>query len=372
MPSKRFKMGHRRSAGSDEEPRPSPEAKRSINAPSSADHDLEIPTNEDIGDPETLLRVYGMQLSQTTCGICKVPVLLGQQTVLECAEKLLHFDASGYIPCHSCQATTCIGCGMMPRTRRSGDRGPCCQNARLFCIWIWLCALDNSQLRTEQTKYTSSDQPSIADGEPPGRPGFVSQRKTNGIGYGGNNGYGSNVVNYGGENLPPTLPASSLHAKVRAERAYSKRVSTPSQARELILLFRMFEALKALLPSPVRSTAFDQDPPPILTVMLQKSQVLEKIACLLRTDSLDDIMAKFELYSSLLDVMSMLIHNPRLIKLTIQPRVLWPVDLGVLNSTLPIRTQTAGQQRNEEVMVSPNQIEKFERYWMIFHSKHVA
>jgi hypothetical protein len=354
-------MGHRKAADHDELCRRS--ADHYQPSPSSGpapfggiwDPNTSLPKTNEEGknDPDAFLRAYGVQLSQTTCGICKVPLLPNRTTAFEHAQKLMEINASGYIACHACGAHTCIGCGMMPRTRRSGELGLCCDNARLFCIWLWLCALETLDATSEDAKALSQHQQIVEPNARVNRHG-LAMRKSNGTGYGGNNTYGHNMLYYESDDLPPIAHSSTPHTQARARRHPRINPGASRPNREQVLLPRLFHNLRTLLPDFTLLGSFDKNPPLLLTTMLQRSQVLETVATLLRSDNLDDVVTKFELYDSLLTFMGSIIQHPRLVVLMAGSREFYSAELGrgLLKTTMPHLSESITVEKAQSVTVS--------------------
>jgi hypothetical protein len=141
---------------------------------------------------------------------------------------------------------------------------------------------------------------------------------------------------------------------MRARRQSRGGASASTPTREQILLPRVFNALMALFPTFKSSTVFDQDPPPILNIMIQRSQALEAIATLLRTDSFDEVVSKFELYNMVFEVIGKMAQYPQLLVLITGPRILYPTEVGLLRTSIPSSNDVRKEAQSVTVSTTRN------------------
>ncbi|KIW06063.1 hypothetical protein, variant [Verruconis gallopava] len=334
MPSKRFKMDHEHSnvLPSYYFQKAEQNVEQCLFGEQPGSDILSLPTqNAAMDDSKSALRAYGMQLTKATCSSCSTSLLPDANSAAKIAESLHNLDASSFFSCQKCYIRTCIGCGMSARAlRRPAQFRSCCPQSQIFCIWIWLCAPEIPYHAKEDTKKQSKEDFSKPTSPEASTKDFPF-RKPNGTGYGGANSYiGTSSADYSDEEFPSHVFHKQSPSRLRGR--YS--LNNVKLNKEVILAQRLFRALNELLSEHFANEAYLQAPPSLLFTMFQRSRALEIMATMLRTDSFEEIASNSDLFCNILDLIAKLADHYRLAPLVLGPRSLYPVEQGLLSTTL--------------------------------------
>lgn len=234
------------------------------------------------------------------------------------------------VKCPSCSAETCVGCGetpvySAPKSVREYNMCWCCTNGRLFGIWVLLSRYDDVELHLQGQTKEALEQQKKEDaqnlwrkqqmssfgptgfgfpggfGTPPMGPalgtGTIRKPPVKGVGYDDDQGvfsHGPINLYYDGPGRPPGLLAQAVR--------FDQQDSKIDKLTCLIL-----SLVTVLLPNGARRNL-----PPELKAMIKISLILDKVAELLRNDSLDNVTKRYEVYSAALKFTARLACNPDL------------------------------------------------------------
>ncbi|KAI9667230.1 MAG: hypothetical protein M1821_000043 [Bathelium mastoideum] len=260
----------------------------------------------DMGHERSLLQAYVQGVQQVSCAGCRKAFVTEEKDVLSILKQWLgsgsehsqnkpqQLITGGFLqswisevnsalmcPRVLCLTTTCLGCGdkCSTRTHRGEAVGVrdlvwCCDSGRLFLIWALLCGFDRRQSNLNvPTKLRSSQSQPVFQG-----------RQTSGVGY-------------GGDSIRRPWKKYGVKAQSDPEDSATEKIMS---------------CLTALLPSLTceNPTVFDLDPPPVLRSILIHSKLLNKVAELLRNDSLEDATQRLSLYQVALKFVGKLGSHP--------------------------------------------------------------
>lgn len=170
---------------------------------------------------------------------------------------------------NECQALTCLGCGQKPRMGKYTGKIDgfhldwCCELGRMFALWSLLCEFDNIQLTEQERSRRHVQQSSMQPTNDP----FSTKKGT---------GYGSG----------PGLMYSPFYTTHETLSLKSDSKTDASTKRILALIIE-------LLP---RRSDRNKAAPPAMGPMIELSLVQDRIAELLRNDSLQDATTRAGLY----------------------------------------------------------------------------
>lgn len=199
-----------------------------------------------------------------------------------------------------CQVLTCMGCGEKPRMGKFTGKIDgyhldwCCQLGRQFALWCLLSEFDNLELAEEERSRRQVQQSSAQP-----KKGFPSTRKK-GTGY---------------DDVEGDFYMYSPHFAV-APTLHLNRAGTKTDASTKQMLALIIE----LLP---RRSDKSKAAPPVLGALIELSLVQDRIAELLRNDSLQDTTTRAGLYFAVFEFFerlgkhtdtSYLIHEERFVK----------------------------------------------------------
>ena len=216
----------------------------------------------------------------------------------------------GIVRCAGCQRTF----GGSSNSRRiigNIDIDWCCDRGRFFLIWALLCGLDvviaEKNVRKPVTPINSAPMKTAFPAYPVGgyvEPGgfdmfgdadfdsfeFAMPRPTtkqsNGTGYGGGGSYD--------------------------RRAQIALQDAPEDQKDKIIA-DVLAVLTELLPIPGFSPpSWNMNPPPLLVEVLRASAILDKVAELLRNDSIDNVTKRHYLYRRVLSFVRIISKHPQL------------------------------------------------------------
>nr|POE62922.1 putative ubiquitin-conjugating enzyme protein 17 [Quercus suber] len=234
------------------------------------------------------------------------------------------------LQCLDCSDHVCFACtGPVTNNPEQSSRqsvviqgisiGPHCTLDAISLIWLILCGFDS----ITDEKFVRTPKKRQA-----------KRIATSGVGYGYND---TDLEDTSLNPLPPsaftgqgcTLDGLAVPPKTRSD-IDSPEIRDTSKGDEV--LTKVFAALTHLL------TTLDQnfvDESPILRVLLRSSNVMYKAAALLGTGSLDDVIEKKELYSSLFSFLHTLAIHPELALHTLHAeRTPTNIDQSLLKTSL--------------------------------------
>ncbi|KAK2829910.1 hypothetical protein FQN49_007134 [Arthroderma sp. PD_2] len=203
--------------------------------------------------------------------------------------------------CSSCRALTCLGCGNKPQKSKKPREIEgyymdwCCRNGRLFGMWLLLARYDRVEIRW-QTSSTSENTSAKCKT-------YANSRKTQdarGIGYADSSLSQNNpfaALFFDGSGPPP----ASLDRPLRFQGADKKTDE---------FVGKIFDFVSVMIPGPANKNL-----PPELHGMLQLGLLLDKVAELLRNDSLDDVTRREHVYKNVFNLVVKLGSHPELIDL---------------------------------------------------------
>lgn len=274
-----------------------------------------LDTSQDAAD----VRNYATALSKIACRKCPNAHILTRDTLIEFFSGLisgvgLSLTTELFLICPSCSSKICIGCSeTLPAvvllnhgTTASNGRSFTwhCDATRLAVVWCLLCGFDNDAKHNKQIVHAAprskfSKIHTLASTV--GKYGN-SASMSKGVGYGIDNGHDG----YSDEEFAHEGVSSFNGAGVTLDG----RVVTPPKKTEVKraadaddeLMTAVMAVLVAILPAPFATapTMFDVQPHPVLRSMFLRSSLLDKVAELLRNDSLDDAITRRILYDGLL------------------------------------------------------------------------
>lgn len=210
--------------------------------------------------------------------------------------------------CARCAELTCLGCGEEPARREGKVREVdgyyldwCCRDGRLFGIWILLARFDQVELHAQAS--SAASVAALGSGSGSGCGGGGGGRK--GIGYGGReteyyDPYGQFRFGGGMGGMGPPM-AGGLTAPLDFQASETKTDG---------LLGTILELISEMVPGRA-----NRNLPPELHGMLQLGLLVDKVAELMRNDSLDDVTARADVYGSALRFVAKLGSHPELIAL---------------------------------------------------------
>jgi hypothetical protein len=182
--------------------------------------------------------------------------------------------------CSQCKATTCLGCGKnyVTNPQRVTDHSIdwCCDDGRIFTIWIVLCRLDLLYLDNELE-------------QAPRRSGSLAKALTPNLGA------TSNGTGYGSKGSESDWALNGIILQNPSVRLKEDSKSMDQMAACLI------DLLVSLLPSDE-----GEDVPVVLAYMLELSLIMDKSAELLRNDCLEGIMQRSAVFRSTLNLVEKL------------------------------------------------------------------
>ncbi|KAI9726382.1 MAG: hypothetical protein M1834_009045 [Cirrosporium novae-zelandiae] len=201
------------------------------------------------------------------------------------------------VECRKCQALTCVGCGKKPQLGRNSQMvidhhlDWCCDRGRVFALWIILSVYDDLELMAQQDSAEALNRNAHSNHMKP---------KSRGVGYDDVLGYDwiFNMYAYGPLSRGLTHPVQ-----------WNGRAENDGEVEELLRF------LTRLLPS---SSNFPDIRP--VRGLLQLSLILDKIANLLRNDSIEDVESRHHLYYAALSFVDKAMKNSKLVTLVVDRR----------------------------------------------------
>jgi Ubiquitin-conjugating enzyme len=253
-----------------------------------------------------LLWDYGQNIIKKRCVCCRKALVLDETAIRAInTASLKSKRPNSIMECPSCKQKTCIGCGKLAPGQKHLHKKQvdkwtmtwCCDEGRLFLIWRLLCHVKSTK-ETSRLSLPAKLVSSLKSNDPSG--------KKAGVGYGDNN---RGVRRRGPEPAPKIIEVDK----------------SDNPIADLLL------AISALLPNwqNENTTSFDTEPPTILRVMLRRSALLDKVAELLRNDSMENVGKRIQLYDKVIRFMQVLSHHPITAQMCYQERTAYPEGSGI-------------------------------------------
>ncbi|KAI9690249.1 MAG: hypothetical protein M1822_009210 [Bathelium mastoideum] len=281
------------------------------------------------------LQAFAKQVSQVGCVQCKKMLLHSKITPQDIAKPWFdkkHVHSNSAIRCSKCSVYTCIGCGtasteIANNKTASGDCPLtwCCDQGRLFIIWVLLCLFDQYYLNA-----TARNQSKASGSSKTFQPILPGGSKA-GTGYGG-----SGSSRFGASWLSSLgLSESRFKASADAIDNITKQVTN---------------FLEIVWPgSPENTTGpFDTQPPPVLLTMVSNSFLLDRTAILLRNDSIDDVAKRADLYDKVLSWIGAVGSHPFTANLVVNERTTKTDGFGLLQISFGRGPSTAKGKGKDE------------------------
>ncbi|KAI9774956.1 MAG: hypothetical protein M1840_000172 [Geoglossum simile] len=244
--------------------------------------------------------------------------------------------------CPKCSAWTCLGCGKKPtvgvntRKIKHGVADWCCDGGRLVGIWILMARYD--ELHLEMEELVSSN-----------RSGGSHQRRSSvegkGIGYGKDDGvYLEN----------PWVPIyDDTYGLMRGTTATKAIKFKQSDSMIDGVLERTLCFICELMPIQDQRSEFDKSPPIAVRALFRLGLLLDKIAELLRNDSINDISARAALYTGVFGLVQKLVSHRGTSGIVTEERH-WKAHTGGLQVIVAAEgsTRSHGKGRSAPLVVS--------------------
>jgi baculoviral IAP repeat-containing protein 6 len=190
---------------------------------------------------------------------------------------------------------TCLGCGKEPKQMAEKPRNVqghylswCCRDGRLFAIWVMLARFDQVVLKIKTAENSKSAQ-------------LASKPKGKGTGYASAS-YDIDMLG-GGEHWGPAF--SRFHTNPRRAIEFEASDGKTDDMTTLVL-----QLVSEMIP-----TKKNRNLPVELHGMLLLSLLIDKVAELLRNDSLEDVSKRHRLYNACLYFVHKLGTHPELASL---------------------------------------------------------
>lgn len=205
--------------------------------------------------------------------------------------------------CRGCRAMTCLGCGREPKESSAAAAQHvqghyiawCCRDGRLFAIWATLARFDQVELWT--LSGGSSDSHSGAHGRSMSVSGFMpGGKRSKGTGYGTSTPFGGPLTGMDVDGFG--LPEGRINGPLEFESSDARTDEFTQLVLELVTVMVPTKNNRNLLPE--------------LRGMLQLGYIIDKVADLLRNDSLDDVLKRAGLYCAILKLVHKLAVHPEL------------------------------------------------------------
>lgn len=272
---------------------------------------------DDHDQDEALIRAYGQAVLEIRCPKCRVPLVDDPKDII--VQTISHVESGtvrSHLTCLSCNTSVCLSCyastsratpstyGILlsPSMNEEADVLTCCAAARVSMVWLLSCGHQAppsrpkpSRTRTLRSSIRGRIAGSSTENKKPDPPKSVMSAITSATSSSSKSAYNKGV-GYGGEDVYPAHVHSRAAMANIPQIPPMKVVLSPEDQ----ILAAYFRALAAVLPSLERSSAFDLQPDSLTTRFLRRSPLLPKAAELLRNDSIDDILAKEDLYRAVL------------------------------------------------------------------------
>lgn len=290
----------------------------------TTDYEMDLPS----------LRAFAAQVSQVGCTGCTKPLLHSKITPQDITKSWFEkksISSNSAVKCSKCSIYTCVGCGTVPQDApanqvSSGDWSLswCCDQGRLFMIWVLLCLFDQNHIKATASLKGKATLGSFKVA----RPSYSSSSKA-GTGFSGALS-GLGFSRYTGSDSGLKLKASwDADDKIAGQVANFLEMIWPG--------------------SPESSTgSFDTKPPSVLLTMVSNSFMLDKIASLLRNDSIEDVSKRADLYDKVLSWIGAVGSHPFTANVVVKDRITRTDTSGLLQISFDESLSTAKGKYKDE------------------------
>ncbi len=290
----------------------------------------------DVSAEADAVRLYAQSMSSFECASCLGRVRVTQDLLKHMFQvmKDTYTSSAAYsflLSCNNCGSKICLGCKNVLRTE-SLDHGATtsqgkhltwhCDAGRMALLWFLLCGYDSHAKHNKCSTTISRKLPE------PSKPrhrmfGRSRQKSTSiprGVGYApdGESYPEDEDGNYNGydEMFPNAFVGQGvdLNGNITPPIGGNERPRAPREVdSDDILTIHTISELSAVLPNELAMvrTDFDINPPTLITAMLLRSSLLDKMAELLRNDSLEDATSRFTLYQNMVHLLQTLVRTTR-------------------------------------------------------------
>ncbi|KAF2488876.1 hypothetical protein BU16DRAFT_586665 [Lophium mytilinum] len=231
------------------------------------------------------------------CSSCSTRLFPAEGAVLTLSRKWMQQQEplNSKITCAKCRKqSACLGNCSRSTTKVTTKQGyqvsSCCSAGKLFMLWTIMCGFDYMHVEDIRKLDKSARE-------------NVRYSTDGGVGY-----QGFSFQDY-------AMLGMTTQADVAADAGKSKAQISESQKDNITL--RTFELIAVLLPSKSHGSSYDENPPAAVVSLLRASRVLDRIAELLRNDSLENASHRKHLYQSMLDILRLLGRHDSLTDKTI-------------------------------------------------------
>lgn len=181
-----------------------------------------------------------------------------------------------------CRAMTCLGCGKKPVVGTNmvqmdnGNLDWCCDDGRLFAIWVFLSRYDQVELKMQETEAQKAAEKQD------------HRKKDRGVGYVSNAGF-DGLFGMGAFLSEATMYGAKSVKAIDFQSA--DRLTDDVLGQILTLTTLLLPSRKHQLGS-----SFERSPPPTLNSALRLGLLIDKVSELLRNDSIADISKRSSVY----------------------------------------------------------------------------
>ncbi|KAE9366105.1 hypothetical protein N431DRAFT_472666 [Stipitochalara longipes BDJ] len=274
------------------------------------------------------------------CRACHSPLALDVdahlQTWLAGTQVIPPISQISVLHCPKCDHSTCVGCGDAPKLNEHhfftplGVVNHCCYEGRLFGIWLLLARFDKAELPATKVSTTASPKRPVKKPKP--KKGYVPAQ--NGVGYSSGHdpygsyyeldmdgAYGDMLIDEDGEfeDFSGTMPMPGFFGQyvaptyvARDHKVKSREEKTKSEDK---LLINTLKLLTTFFPGPGSPSGPTEE-----IRIYRLSFLFDKIAELLRNDSIIDIAQRKDLYTEVLSFVQAVANSPDLVGLLLEER----------------------------------------------------
>ncbi|KAI9873636.1 MAG: hypothetical protein M1830_010767 [Pleopsidium flavum] len=253
----------------------------------------------------------------------------------------------------ACGAFTCLGCGEKPSTGINTCEVEdllldwCCDDGRIFAIWLFLARYDQVELQM-QAKHAAK----VAEVQT--KSGKVRETRDKGVGYATYTREDERELMdaiFSEEHRSEGITFAGIGPSMKGFRSADEKTDA--------LLRQILSFLCKLLPcaSNEAVSRFDNTPPTTLISVLQLSLLLDKLAELLRNDSINDLTKRSSLYFAAFRFAEVLGSHQATVGLVVDGRYsksrskgLQAMSEGGAN-TLGASSKTSRSSKDEELLV---------------------
>ncbi|KAF8864426.1 hypothetical protein BDZ45DRAFT_685202 [Acephala macrosclerotiorum] len=207
--------------------------------------------------------------------------------------------------CKKCQKFTCSGCRGKPKLGRKTIPTPvaainhCCDEGRLSGIYVLLSRFDEVELLLQQ--------------------GAAEMARKNASRMTGDKGTG-----YSQDDMPYGYSYYQGNGYYRGSDRLDWR-ATPSDPQQQDdkadnMFMQLMVLLTAFIPEAMSKSSFDKSPPPGLLSIFRMSLLVDRVAALVRDDSIADMGMRAGLYNAVLEFIMATAGHPVLVKLLVEER----------------------------------------------------